>query len=166
VEGHGRGESAGPAARGQAPQPPGAVGAAPAPAAEEADKARPPKGWKVSLTATGGELGKTLEKIEIVVNDRSIRATHTRTPEKGKGMKKVVTIPAASAARLWEVMEGLKAWELPDFAKAVLDSPDHTIRLAWGGKSRTIRVKGFSQSDKHRKLILAIHKCFEEGVPK
>jgi hypothetical protein len=80
--------------------------------------------------------------------------------------KAEVTIPAEAAARLWETMQSLRAWELPDFSKAALDVPDYTVRLAWGGKTREIRVKGYTYSEKHLKLILAVEKCYKGGKAK
>ena len=125
--------------------------------ASQTDKPEPPKEWKVTLTATGGEMGKAVDKIEIVVKDGRATGTRLQTPEKGEETKKVVTLPAAAVKSLWTTLQELNAWELPDFNKPMLDSPDYTIGLAWGGKSRAIQVKGFSQSDPHKKLILSVH---------
>jgi hypothetical protein len=122
--------------------------------------------WAVSLTSTGGELSKAVVKIEIVVKAGSGKGTRTRTVDGVETKTEEVTIPSTALNRLSKTMEEVKAWDLPDFRKPVLDSPDYTIRLDRAGKTRTIKVQGASKSDVHLKLILAIQKCFSEGAPK
>src|SRR4051794_5941979 len=122
--------------------------------------------WSVSLTGRGGELDKTVVKTTVEVRAGDAKGIETRTSKGHRPETREVSIPAAAATRLEKTMEELKAWDLPDFSKEVLDQPDYTIQLKRAGKTHTIDVKGASKSDAHLKLILAIQHCFEKGAPR
>ena len=129
------------------------------------DKPQAPREWEIALTATGGDLYAEV-KIKITAKDGEVKGWCMRSSPNGVISRSQAHIPAAASAQLWKTLEKVKAMELPDFEKLVLDSPDYTINFAWSGKSRTITVKGASESARHLELILAIEKCFDDGVAK
>jgi hypothetical protein len=134
------------------------------PVLPEKDAKQPAK-WKIMVTGTGGDLGVKAQIYEIAVSGATRSGTLTLIPEKGEPEKKLAKLPEAAVAKLWKVMNELDAMNLPDFSeKGGQDSPTYTIQLEVAGKAHTIRVEGYSQSKKHLKLILAIQKCYIEGV--
>jgi hypothetical protein len=128
------------------------------------DKTSVPSKWKVILTGTGGELGGSVAITEVAVTDRKGQGLLSRTPASGKAEVIHVNLPEQALNRLWKVVADVDAMNLADFSRTEKDSPHYTIRLEVAGKTHTIRVQGYSQSEKHLKLILAIQKCFSEGV--
>jgi hypothetical protein len=139
---------------------------------QEAERSKPDKNtpqpakWKIILTGSGGDLGTAVESYEISVAGVLQSGTFSQTPKTGKTQKKVVKLPEAAVAKLWTVVKDLDAMNLPDFkGKKGKDSPTYTIKLEVAGKTHVIRVEGYSQSEEHLKLILAIQKCYTEGVP-
>lgn len=144
---------------------PDAAETAPAAAAADAKEKGAPD-FQVTLTATGGELGKAVETIVIRVKGGKAVTTSTHVSANGEKAARSVDLPADALARLHKVIEQTKAWDLKDFKRTVLDAPTYTIRLEQGKKKHTVRATGASQSDRHLKLILAIENCYREGGKK
>ena len=134
-----------------------ALRAAPAPK----EKAQPPRDWDIALTAVGGDRFAEV-KIKLTANAEKVTGWRMRTFGDGTVSKSQAHISAAAIEHLWKTVAKVNAMDLPDLEKRVLNVPDYTIGLAWGGKSRTIQVKGASKSAPHLELILAIEKCFDE----
>jgi hypothetical protein len=134
--------------------------------AQEKKARAEPGEWSVSLNRSGGNLSAGDTKIAIAVKAGTSKGTRTQAVSGGGLATNEVSIPGAATTQLWKILEEVKAWELPDFSRRVLDAPDYTIRLERAGKKHTIKVQGASKSESHLKLILAIEKCFEKGAAK
>jgi hypothetical protein len=129
------------------------------------EKAQMPKEWKATTTATGGELGGIVEILEVSVKAGKREGMISRTLPGGKPEVKYVNLSEPAVKKLWKALADVDAMNLADFTRTSKDSPDYTIRLEMDGKTHSMRVRGYSQSEKHLILILAIEKCVTEGVP-
>lgn len=121
----------------------------------------PSGAWNVSMTATGGELGRAVETIEILFDQGQATATSKRGSP-GAMQTSALPVSVEAYTRLWAAIEASDAWNLADLDVDVLDFPDYTVELRAGNKTRLIQMRGANTSDAHLKLLLAIEECVEQ----
>jgi hypothetical protein len=115
--------------------------------------------WTVTLTETGGELGREVRTTEIAVEADRARVTRTSAAPGIPPTRSQSALPADAASRLHQRLTTLDAWSLGDFRQTQRDALDYTIVLRQGARSHTIRVSGASGSRPHLDLILAIERA-------
>lgn len=121
-------------------------------------------GWTVTLTETGGELGRETRTTEIAVEGGHARVVLTRTAPGVGPTRKENALSAGAASQLRERLDELDAWSLGDFHQTQRDAVDYTIVLRQGARSHTIRVSGASGSQPHLDLVLAIEGAARKGM--